>query len=230
MAKRHHRFLSGERVSIDRLPDSTSLPDATAVDVFLVEDTGYSAQNPSEIEIYGGCLDARDWFLQETQTTLDRSVALADGREMFLGYLGGDSEAGYGFSIGIESRCLYGHMPSSWQLERVVRMLNAATLREDQFGIILSATRSHIRRPSIIQMVPEKFLLDVRLKGHTKRQRTSGEPVAGGLLSRSPEDSITEYLILDAESHLAYFHPVPGTDIDLTVNAAADVIIAAEEN
>ena len=230
MAKRHHRFLTGERVSIDRLPNSTSLPDATAVDVFLVDGIENSAQTSSEIEIYGGCLEAREWFLEDTHTILNKSVTLADGREMSLGFMGGDSEAGYGFSISVDSRYLYGHMPPSLQLERVVRMMNVAQPHEDQFGVVLSATRSHLRRPSIIQMVPEQFLLDIRLKDQTTRRQTTGELVAGGLLSRSPEDSATDYLILDAESHLAYFHPAPETDINFTVNIAAEVIIASEQD
>lgn len=230
MTKRHHRYLSGERVSIDRLPDFASLPDATAIDVFSVDGPRNSPQNSSEIEIYGGPLEACDWFLKETNTILNQSVTLADGKEMSLGFLGGDREAGYGFCISVDSRRLYGHVPSSLHFERVVRMMNAATLRNDQFGLTLSATRSHFRRPSILQMVPGKFLLDVRLKHRTNRQNTSGMSVAGGQLSRSPEDSLTDYLVLDAESHLAYFHPVPGTDIDVTVNAAAGVIIASEQD
>ena len=228
MTKRYHSYLTGEQLSIDRLPDAVSLPDATAVDVFLVDGTGDSLQNRSEIEIYGGCPEACDWFLEETNTKLNRSVTLSDNREMTLGLMGGDSEAGYGFRITVDNRRLYGYIPPSLQIERVVRMLNAATLRNDQYGLTLSATRSGIRNPSILQMVPDKFLLDVRLSQRSTRRSIQGKTVAGGQLSRSPENSPTDYLVLDTVSHLAYFHPVPGTDINLTVNHAAEVIIASE--
>ena len=99
-------------------------------------------------------------------------------------------------------------------------ILVLAMITGDAEGVRIAGNRSPYRQPSIMQMVPGDYLIDIRLARPSKRALI-GRAVAGGSLFRSDHDSLHPYLVLDASNLLAYILPVPGRPIAAALEGAS---------
>lgn len=148
------RFIDGSKVRFDGIAQTDELPEAVSVDVLDVAG--------SEVEIYAGPASALDAFLAETRTTLDKTVTLGDGTEVSKGRFGDDGAAGYAFWFTVGNFRVYGTAAPGLPLEALIRSLGAATISGDLDGVSIEAVRSPRRRPSIMQMVPGDYLIDIK--------------------------------------------------------------------
>ena len=212
------RFINGNKVRFAGIAQVDELPEAVSVDVLDVVG--------SEVEIYAGPASALRAFLDETRTTVDSVVTLADGTEVSKGSFGESGATGYAFWFPVGNFRVYGTAAPGLSVETLVRSLRAATISSDADGVSIAATRSPNRRPSIMQMVPGDYLIDVK-QARTRGRTSEGRAVAGGLLSRSDPSYPHPYLVLDADQLLAYFLPVPGRDISVAVEGASRLVLEA---
>ena len=209
-------YLDGTRISVTGFADGTSLPDAVTVDALDV--------SGMTVEVNAGSVAALNAFLAATNAVLARVVTLRNGLELSVGEPYGGDAPGYPFWSVVGDFRIYGIAGPTVAVETLAQSIGNATVTSDIHGVTILASRSVYPRPSIMQAVDSSYLIDVR-PATERRGSQSGLPVAGGHLSRSDPSYPHPYLLLDADSFLAYFLPVPGQDIALAVDGASRLVL-----
>ncbi|KUG52838.1 hypothetical protein AVL62_14815 [Serinicoccus chungangensis] len=229
-----HRLLSGEGVLVD-VPDATALPGGTALAVLALEGAG-------QLEVTSGTEADLGFYLEVTGTTLQREVALRDGRSLRYGRLGGDPEQGLGWSVAVGAHHVYGSTVPAMDVEALSGYLADVDVREDRLGPVLTPTGraswSPYRTQTLAQVVelagtgggdgsPPGYLLDIRRArtGQLQGGRSSGAPVRGGLLSRSSGEERHPYAVLESADFVTYGMPGSEEAVDAVIASMTEVTV-----
>lgn len=231
-----HRLLGGEVVHLD-VTDAAGLPGGTSIGVLELEGGG-------ELELTSGREADLAFFLQVTGTTLDREVALRDGRTLRYGRFGGDPTQGFSFAIAVGDRHLYGFTLPTMDVETLTGYLADVTIESDDLGLwVVPGGRvawSPYRTQTVAQVVELSgslegdgtggtgYLLDVR-RARTGQLQTgraeSGAQVRGGLLSRSSSEERHPYAVLESTDFVSYGLPGSDDQVDAVIGSMAELTV-----
>ncbi|WP_298888689.1 hypothetical protein [uncultured Serinicoccus sp.] len=230
-----HRLLSGEGVRVD-VPDATALPGGTALAVLALEGAG-------QLEVTSGTEADLGFYLEVTGTSLQREVALRDGRSLRYGRLGDDPQQGLGWAVAVGAHHVYGSTVPAMDVEALSGYLADVDLREDRLGPVLTPTGrtswSPYRTQTLAQVVElagaggaggggtPGYLLDIRRArtGQLQSGRSSGAPVRGGLLSRSSGEERHPYAVLEGADFVTYGMPGSEEVVDTVIASMAEVTV-----
>lgn len=223
-SQRH--LLNGETLVLD-VPDAARLAEATAISVLTHSDR--------ELEVNSGTTDHLEHYLSISGSTLTEEVGLRTGLTLRHGRYGGDPQQGLSFAVRVGDHEVYGFTTPEVDLEALSALLSSVDLEPGGSGPVLTPSGevswSDYRTHDVAQVVHRadgsRYLLDVRrTRAGVTRPSGPGIDVAGGRLSRSPEDERASYVVLEARDFIVY--GIPGSDDGMDAVAEALSQVTAE--